>query len=147
MSSTNSTGQYGGLLTTWNPKKGFFSPYRTMAKTLIMGDFTGFCTKLHIRNCYGTYGDIYQFWDQIQKDNFLKLPFLILGGDINFTVGIVEVWVEKSCLDPMGDFFIHSFEKEGMVDITQGPMRPMWINQRDGIEATGKHLGHFLIAK
>jgi hypothetical protein len=76
---------------------------------------------------------------------FLKVPFLILGGDLNFSTGAVESWGIRSQMDSPSDFFVHKLDEEGLIDIAPIRLGPSWINKRLGDDYITKRLDHFLI--
>ena len=61
-----------------------------------------------------------------------KCPYLVFGGDLNFSLGFFEIWGVKACVDALTDFFINLLEGIGLVDITPLVSIPTWSNHRVG---------------
>ena len=45
-------------------------------------------------------------------------PYLVFGGDLNFSLGLSEIWGVNACVDALIDFFTNLLEGNGLVDIT-----------------------------
>ena len=76
----------------------------------------------------------------------LKCEKLILGGDLNFSMGVSDIWGTRARLDSLSDFFIKSLETFGIVDIVPSVMLPTWTNRRVGAESIFKRLDRFLVS-
>ena len=50
-------------------------------------------------------------------------PRLVFGGDLNFSLGLFEVWGVYARLDPLSDFFSKLLEGLGFIDIA--PLAPI----------------------
>ena len=55
----------------------------------------------NIFNIYGPYQDRIPFWDSLLGNSLLKSDSLILGGDMNFTLGQSEVWGPHAQIDTL----------------------------------------------
>ena len=44
-------------------------------------------------------------------------PSLILGGDLNHTLGSSKIWGDKARLEPLGDYFNEFFQYMDLVEI------------------------------
>jgi hypothetical protein len=53
-----------------------------------------------VLNVYGPNQDHVLFWDNLLNKSFLSNDDLILGGDLNFLVGVVESWGPRARLIP-----------------------------------------------
>ena len=62
----------------------------------------------------------------------LKCEKLILGGDLNFSMGLSEIRGTRARLDSLSDSFIKYLETFGLVDIVPSVMLPTWTNRRVG---------------
>ena len=76
---------------------------------------SGLCTSLHsiklkmtiaCLNLYGPYVDREIFWYNLFKVEGLMSSKLILCGDLNYYVGLSEIWCDKARVDHLFDFFI-----------------------------------------
>ena len=57
-------------------------------------------------NVYGPYKDRERLWINPFKTDCLKSSKLILGGDLNFSVGFSKIWGVKAKVDILSYFFI-----------------------------------------
>ena len=76
----------------------------------------------------------------------LKCEKLILGGDLNFSMGVSDIWGTRARLDSLSDFFIKFLETFGLVDIVPSVMLPTWTNRRVGAKSICKRLDRFLVS-
>ena len=90
MSAVDAAGRSGGLLTAWNPFRGIFDIYKSVAGILLLGRFMHEAREIKILNCYGPYLDRIPFWNRIQSGGLLRERDLIIGGDLNFTLSARE---------------------------------------------------------
>lgn len=72
---------------------------------------------LSFLNIYGSYLDITHFWEGLLKNSSSNLDEVILGGDLNFALGVVEVWGPKVVADPFTDFFSYMLYGRVLLDI------------------------------
>jgi hypothetical protein len=56
----------------------------------------------------------------------LKLPWLILGRDLNLTLSNQEIWGSLAWQDPLVNFFVYKFEEVQLVDIDLVPLIITW---------------------
>ena len=56
-------------------------------------------------NIYGPYQDRLPFWEGLLKKSWWNNPELIVGGDLNFTIGKAEIWGDSARVDKLSDFF------------------------------------------
>ena len=61
-------------------------------------------------NFYGPYVDREIFWFNLFKVEGMMSSKLILGGDLNYSVGLYEIWGDKARVDNLSDFFIRQME-------------------------------------
>jgi hypothetical protein len=54
-----------------------------------------------ILNVYGPSQERIQFWDNLLNKSFLKKEDLILGGDLNFSLGTTESWGQRAIPDAL----------------------------------------------
>ena len=59
-------------------------------------------------------------------------PYLVLGGDLNFSLGLSEIWGVKARVDVLTNFFTNLLESLGLVDINPMVSIPTWTNHRVG---------------
>jgi hypothetical protein len=84
--------------------------------------FSGFggspfnCT-LKLINVYGPYVDRIPFWEGLGRSGVLEAPNIILGGDLNFTISMHEVWRPHPRQDSQESFFVNWIEKNKLIDL------------------------------
>jgi hypothetical protein len=66
-------------------------------------------------NLYGTYTDRIPFWNDLSNNKIHELRNLILGGDLNFTLSLEEVWGVRPRYDPQEGFFSHYIELNQLI--------------------------------
>jgi hypothetical protein len=144
---SNAIGRLGGLAMGWNPKKinlvnswGF--PGGQGMKIFVEDLGRSFT----VLNIYGPTHDHPKFWNDLLAKYFLKYPSLILGGDLNFSIGAAESWGQKSQIDSLSTFFAHKLEGAGLIDVNPIRLGPTWRNKRMGEDYIAKWLDCFLIS-
>ena len=70
---------------------------------------------------------------------------LIIGGDLNFSIGQAETWGPNARADPLSYFFSLKIIDGNMMDLFPLNMRPTWINRRFGEARVAKRMDRFLI--
>ena len=75
-----------------------------------------------------------------------KSPFLVFGGDLNFSLGLSEIWGDRAHVDVLSDFFFNLLDGLGLVDITPLVSIPTWSNRRVGVESISKRLDILLLS-
>ena len=76
---------------------------------------------LTILNIYGPYLNRVPFWNDLLSKSFISNRKVILGGDLNFSLGCAEVWVPSVMLDYLAPFFSNAFSYHDLLDI--GPIQ------------------------
>ena len=102
--------------------------------------------ELFFLNLYGPYTDREAFWNNLSVMDCFNFPNLVVGGDLNFSLGQSEIWGVKAKVDGLTDFFNHLLEGLGLIDITPLDPRPTWSNRRSGLESICKRLDRFLLS-
>lgn len=72
---------------------------------------------------------------------------LILGGDLNLSIGYLESWGDHAQIDPLSDLFENVLEDHSLIDIPSVKLQPTWRNKRTGEDSLARRLDHFLIKK
>jgi hypothetical protein len=99
-----------------------------------------------VTNIYGPYQDRLPFWDRIFSKSWWNFPNLIVGGDLNFSLGEAEMWGESAQVDELIDYFRQALARVGVLDIPTPKILPTWRNRRDGDRYIAKRLDKFLVA-
>ena len=64
----------------------------------------------------------------------LNCSKIIVGGDLNFSIGLSEIWGDRARSDCLFDFFSKILDYHGLVDIEPSVVLPTWNNRRVGCE-------------
>ena len=98
--------RYGGLLLGWRTRNFLLLNAWAMTSSL--------CVVLHsielqlditFINLYGPYSDREFFWNNLLGIDCFKCPYLVFGGDLNFSLGLSEIWGVNARVDALTDFF------------------------------------------
>ena len=145
--SLDACGKSGGLLLGW--RSIFFHLLNAWDVA------SGLCVSLFsielnmdicLLNIYGPYIEREVFWRNLLGVDGLKCNHLILGGELNFTLGLSEIWGSRARSDPLSAFFSKSLEDFGLVDVAPSVMLPTWNNRRVGDENICKRLDRILLS-
>ena len=96
-------------------------------------------------NIYGLYQEHVELWDSFLGRSFFNQQDEILGGDLNLSLGVVEVWGLRASPEPFTYFFFHVVEQISLIDIDPVKLSPLWRNRRTRDERIAKRLDCFLI--
>ena len=109
-----------------------------------------FSTELKVDLCfvnvYGPYVERETFWNNLLDLECLKCAKLILGGDLNYSLGLSEIWGDKARMDSLSDFFSKLMDDFGLMDIDMTILLPTWSNRRVGLDNICKHLDRLLVS-
>ena len=97
-------------------------------------------------NIYGPYVDREGFWFNLLDFISTHCTKIIFGGDLNFSMGISEIWGDRARIDCLSDFFSKFLDDYGLVDILPNVNLPTWNNRRVGSENVSKRLDRLLIS-
>jgi len=140
-------GRSGGLATGWNTRSirienvwGMESVIGCSLSSLDIGE------ELTLLNIYGPYQDRIPFWENIFKNDCFKRGPVIIGGDLNFSLGPSEIWGPQARVDTLTDFFTHKLMDMNLIDVEPISIKPTWRNMRSGESRVAKRLDRFLVA-
>jgi len=77
----------------------------------------------------------------------IRKDFVIVGLDLNFTLGRSEVWGATTNVDPLLYFFVSKLQEVGLFDIEAMKLQPTWCSIRIGEERMDKKLDRFLVTE
>jgi len=98
-------------------------------------------------NVYGPYQDRMVFWERLFSKSFLSCERRIMGGNLNFTLEVSEIWGPSTIVDPLADFFRSHMSRLDLFDLDPVKLNPMWRNRRSGEEHIAKLLDRFLVGE
>jgi hypothetical protein len=143
----DASGLSGGLLTGWSPNFQALSSSVARSTISIKLQHKNNNLTFSVVNIYGLIligppsGRIWSMQD------FFSDPFLVVGGDLNLTLSLREVWGAHPRVDRKSVFFQSFFEKANLVDIEPVKLSPTWRNFRTGDEEVAKRLDRFLVSE
>jgi len=82
------------------------------------------CTNMLILNIYGPYQGRVHLWNNLCSKSLMDNPNLMIGGDLNFSLGIIETWGPYAREDPLSNFFIKIIREKKLLDINLLKLRP-----------------------
>eukprot|EP00253_Pinus_taeda_P013898 PITA_13898 len=106
---------------------------------------TDFDFSLTIINIYGPCQGRISFWNDLLEKSFMKNNYLVMGGDLNFSLGRAEAWGPAAREDPQSDFFINALASNNLLEANLIKLKPTWRNRRVGEARVAKRLDRFLI--
>ena len=77
--------------------------------------------------------------------SFISNRKVILGGDLNFSLGSAKVWGPRVMSDSLDPYFSNDFECHDLMDIDHIHLSPTWRNKRIGDNQVAKRLDRFLV--
>ena len=89
-------------------------------------------TSFIVFNIYGLYLDMIPFWESRFNNPLLRGESVILGGDLNFSLGQAEVWGPHTRADLLIDYFTQKLVERNWLDIEPIKLKPTWRNNRCG---------------
>jgi len=146
-SSIESKRIYGGLITAWSLRFKAISSSQIPSGIIIDVVDNYLNCPFRIINLYGPYENKINFWNGVTNLGVLNSHNIILGGDLNFTLSLKEVWGAHLHQDPHESFFSHWIEKNHLIDLAPQKNSQTWCNGKNGDALVTKYLQCFLISK
>ena len=145
--SVDALGRSGGLILGWKSCNFLFINAWALRAGLcaVLFDYE-LQKEISFVNLYAPYLDRESFWNNLTKLDCLLSPFLVFGGDLNFSMGLSEIWGVHAQIDPLTNFFQNLLENMGLVDISPLVSIPSWSNRRAGEEGICKRLDRLLVS-
>jgi len=81
----------------------------------------------------------------IYCSDLLQVDNLIMGGDLNFSVGYSESWGHHAQIESLSTFFENILENHSLIDISSVRIQLTWRNRRTGDDKLARRLDRFLI--
>jgi len=102
---------------------------------------------IKVINVYGPYHNRVPFWDAVTGNPLFSGDSLIIGGDLNFSLGQDEVWGPHAHVDSLAGYFVQMLAVKGWLDIDPIKLKPTWKNNRCGDARVAKRIDRFLVAE
>eukprot|EP00253_Pinus_taeda_P029408 PITA_29408 len=100
-----------------------------------------------IVNVYGPCQSRELFWEELMSKTVMNSPLMIMGGDLNFSLGRTEAWGPFAREDPLVEFFHNLISENNLIDPASVKLKPTWRNRRVGDDRIAKRLDRFLVSK
>eukprot|EP00253_Pinus_taeda_P018177 PITA_18177 len=102
---------------------------------------------LTILNIYGPCQGRMNFWNDLLSKDIMGSHNMVLGGDLNFSIGSAEAWGPAAREDPLSDFFLNAITTHNLIDVNLIKLKPTWRNRRVGEARIAKRLDRFLLSE
>ena len=79
---------------------------------------------LSVVNVYGPYLNRGPFWDSVYQNPLVNGDSVVLGGDLNFSLGNNEVWGPHAQVDSLAGYFVQKLVEKGLLDIEPIKLKP-----------------------
>lgn len=139
-------GRSGGVVTGW--RLASCRLLNSWGSELCIGTdvyFHELSAEFRLFNVYGPYLNREVFWDKFFSSSLIKHDMVIVGGDLNFSLGSAESLGPRASPDPLTDFFKFHLIQKDLVDIDPIKLEPTWRNRRIGEGRIAKRLDRFLV--
>eukprot|EP00253_Pinus_taeda_P001601 PITA_01601 len=141
-----SSGHSGGLAVGY--REGRIKIKNQWGMKLVMGmeiQSPDFDFPITILNIYGPCQGRMPFWNDLMENSTVKNKLLVIGGDLNFSLGRAEAWGPSAREDSLTDFFQNLLTANKLIDVNLIKLKPTWRNRRVGEARVAKRLDRFLI--
>lgn len=138
-------GKSGGLAIGFNPKTvKHISTWGGMG-FIGMDIFVGeLGLQLKVINIYAPNQNRLDFWHNLLEHNLVSNT-TIIGGDLNFSLGMEESWGHHAQIDPIFDQMSTLLDTCKLADVPMNKKLPTWHNRQTREAALGRKLDRFLI--
>eukprot|EP00253_Pinus_taeda_P030204 PITA_30204 len=79
------------------------------------------------------------------ESEILSADNILLGGDLNFSLGFCESWGHHAQIDPLSDTLTSLLEDHNWIDIPSARLQYTWTNNRNGEQSLARRLDRFLV--
>lgn len=100
---------------------------------------------LRVVNVYAPCSQRESFWQHLLHLSMMNEDRVIIGGDLNFSLGFRESWGSDAQFDPITDYMTNLLEQTNFMDIPMQRLLPTWRNRRVGDVALARRLDRFLM--
>jgi len=102
----NINGFSGGLINGWTQNISLINSFVVCSSLSIYVFSKSIRMELSFLNEYGPYEGKQFFWSDLLSSQWIKVEKLIVGGDLNLTLNIGEIWGTSTRHDRLEDLFI-----------------------------------------
>eukprot|EP00253_Pinus_taeda_P031803 PITA_31803 len=100
---------------------------------------------LRIVNVYAPCSQRESFWQHLLNLTIMNEDRVVIGGDLNFSLGFRESWGSAAQIDPITNYMTNLLAQSNLMDIPMQKVLPTWRNRRVGDAALAHRLDRFLM--
>lgn len=100
---------------------------------------------LRLTNIYGPCPNREVFWETLLNVDFMQVEYLIIGGDLNFSLGPTGSWETRAPIDPLMTFFELLMNSHDLLNVESKTIMPIWRNKQTRKDTLARRLDQFLI--
>eukprot|EP00253_Pinus_taeda_P016780 PITA_16780 len=100
---------------------------------------------IRVINVYGPCSDRANFWKNLLGSELFQADNILLGGDLNFSLGFSESWGHLAQVDSLTDSMTSLLEDHKWIDTPSARLQYTWSNNRSGEQSLARRLDRFLI--
>ena len=129
--SVDAKGKSGGLLVGWRNHFLLFLNSWAMDSGLYVALYSiELQMEICFVNIYAPYVKREGFWNNLFDFMNANCTNIIFGGDLNFSMGLSEIWGDRARSDCLSDFFAKILDGYGLLDIVPNVILPTWLEVR-----------------
>eukprot|EP00253_Pinus_taeda_P029832 PITA_29832 len=145
-SALDSTGRSSGLVIGYKPKsirlQASWGGRGFMGINLFSADL-GY--SLRVINIYGPCHQREHFWQYLLGLSIFSAEHIIIGGDLNFSLGYGESWGSMAQVDSIMGYMTDLLACHNLIDVPMNKPLPTWRNRRVGEAALAYRLDRFIM--
>eukprot|EP00253_Pinus_taeda_P023209 PITA_23209 len=145
-SALDSSGRSGGLAIGYNPTTikalGIWGGQGFLGLDLFSADLG---TNLRVINIYGPCQQRESFWNRLLSLHILSAENIVIGGDLNFSLGYCESWGSSAQIEPITGYMTDLLAHHDLIDVPMNKILPTWRNRRIGEAALARRLDRFIM--
>eukprot|EP00253_Pinus_taeda_P032607 PITA_32607 len=100
---------------------------------------------IRLINIYGPCTNRANFWRHLLEYEIFNADNILLGGDLNFSLGFCESWGHHAQIDPLTESLTSLLEDHNWIDIPSARLQYAWTNNRNGEQSLARRLDQFLV--
>ena len=123
--TVDARGRSGGLAVGWkNCRVKMINAWGTEAILGVEVFSEDLGIPLSVVNVYGPYLNRAHFWNSLFQSTLVNGDSVVLGGDLNFSLGQSEIWGPHAQADSLAGFFVQKLMEKGLLDIEPAKLKP-----------------------
>eukprot|EP00253_Pinus_taeda_P010150 PITA_10150 len=145
-SAIDAVGRSGRLAISINPRSIMVDSTWGGARFLGIDIFSAdLGMNLKVVNVYAPCSQRESFLQHLLHLSMINEDRVVIGGDLNFSLGYRESWGSTAQIDPITDYMTNLLEQTNFMDIPMQRILPTWRNRRIGDAALARRLDRFLM--